>query len=412
MTGLYSLEAGMWRGPGAGDRAEPEGGWPANARRIRDDLVMLPQILKGAGYATGIFGKWHLGEDPRNLPNARGFDEFVGFLGGAHPYWLGRNSRILHDGKPLEANGRHTTDLFADRAIAFIKANKDRPFFCYLPFNAVHGPLRSPERDADSARPEWLSYYEKRGVPQPRRDYCAVMTHADSRIGDVLETLRDLDLESSTFVIVFSDNGGILHTYPSNNGPLRGGKGEAFEGGIRVPAVMRWPGVIPPGIVSDANAAAFDIFSTILDAAGVPVPRNNGDYPVHGVSLLPHLRSGARDPLADRYLFWDLYGQCGAAHGPWKLVGEISNHHGHFGPAADEAERTKFALFNLDQDLGEKDDLSARFPEIYQDLKTRHVQWLRSFATPGDSKDVIPTGDKPAEKKERRKREKLKKEQK
>ena len=115
MTGLHPLEAGMWRRPRRGDRAEPEGGWPENARRIRDNIVMLPQLLKGAGYATGMFGKWHLGEDPKNVPNARGFDEFVGFLGGAHPYKLGRNSRILHNGKPLDATGKHTTDLFADR---------------------------------------------------------------------------------------------------------------------------------------------------------------------------------------------------------------------------------------------------------------------------------------------------------
>lgn len=410
MTGLHSLEAGMWRGPGSADRAEPEGGWPDNARRVKDDIAMLPRLLKEAGYATGIFGKWHLGEDPKSVPNARGFDEFVGFLGGAHPYWLGRNSRIMCNGKPLDATGKHTTDLFADHAIEFIRANRDRPFFCYLPFNAVHGPLRSAERDADSGKPEWLSYYEKRGVPQPRRDYCAVMTHADSRMGDVLKTLRDLGLESSTLVVFFSDNGGILHDYPSNNGPLRGGKGNTFEGGIRVPAAMQWPGVIPPGSVSGADAAAFDVFSTILDAAGVPVPQTNGDFAVRGVSLLPHLRSGAKAPLPDRHLFWDLYGQCGAAHGPWKLVGEISNHHGHFGPAADEAEKTEFALYNLDRDLGEKDDLSARFPEIYRDLKTRHVQWLRGFATPGDSKDATPAGDKPVEKKEKRKREKTKKE--
>src|SRR3954451_7927139 len=282
MTGLYSLEAGMWRGPGVGDRTEPAGGWPPNPRRIRDDLVMLPQLLKGAGYATGMFGKWHLGEDPKNVPNARGFDEFVGFLGGAHPYRLGRNSRILHNGKPLDASGQHTTDLFADGAIAFIRANKDHPFFCYLPFNAVHGPLRSPERDADSGKPEWLSFYEQRGVPQPRRDYCAVMTHADNRIGDVLKTLRDLGLESDTLVVFLSDNGGILHDYPSNNGPLRGGKGDTFEGGIRVPAAMQWPGVIPPGTVSEADAAAFDLFSTILDAAAVPVPPKNGDHPIRG----------------------------------------------------------------------------------------------------------------------------------
>lgn len=319
MTGLYSLEAGMWRGPGANDRVEPDGGWPSNARRIRDDIVMLPQLLKDAGYATGMFGKWHLGEDPANVPNARGFDEFVGFLAGAHPYWLSRNSRILHNGEPLDATGKHTTDVFADNAVAFIKANSHRPFFCYLPFNAVHGPLRSAERDADSSKPEWLNRYEKLGVAQPRRDYCGVRSHADDRAGDVVQTIRDLNLESNTLVIFFSDNGGILHTYPSNNGPLRGGKGDTFEGGIRVPAMVQWPAVIPAGSVSNEPVMVFDIFSTILDAAGITVPETNGDYSVHGISLLPHLRAAGNSSLPDRYLFWDLYGACGAARGPWPV---------------------------------------------------------------------------------------------
>jgi arylsulfatase A-like enzyme len=366
-------------------------------------------LLKNAGYATGMFGKWHLGEDPKNVPNARGFDEFVGFLGGAHPYWIRGNSRIQRNGKPLEAPGKHTTDLFADHAIDFIKANKNRPFFCYLPFNAVHGPLRNEQRAADSGKPEWLAYYEKRGVPQPRRDYCAVMTHADHRIGDVLKTLRELNVESNTLVIFFSDNGGILHSYPSNNGPLRGGKGDALEGGIRVPAVMQWPGVIPPETVSGAPAMAFDVFSTVLDAAGVPVPQTNGKYSVHGVSLLPHLRSGGKENLPDRYLFVDLYGQCGAIHGPWKIVGEISNHHGRFGPAAEEAEKTMFALYNLEQDLGEKNDVSGQFPDIYQDLKTRHVQWLRSFATADDAKKAAPAGGDRTERKEKRRQKREKK---
>jgi len=402
MTGLYSLEAGMWRGPGANDRTEPADGFPPDARRIRDNIVLLPQLLKRFGYATGAFGKWHLGEDPRNTPNARGFDEFFGFLGGAHPYLLGRNARILHNGKPLDATGRHTTDLFADRAIDFIRRNKDRPFFCYLPFNAVHGPLRNADRNADSALPAWLDKYEKLGVPQPRRDYCAVMSHADARLGDVLKTLRELDLEASTLVLFVSDNGGILHTYPSNNGPLRGGKGDAYEGGIRVPAAMQWPGVIPAGSVSDAPAVHFDLFSTILDAAGVAVPERNGDYSVHGVSLLPHVRAGGKTALPDRYLFWDLYGACGAAHGKWKLVGEIGNHHGRFGPAADEAEKTPFALYDLEADLGEKQDLSAQFPDIYKDLKARHVQWLRSFASPADGDRKPQPQDGTAKPKKRR----------
>ncbi len=411
MTGLYSLETGMWRGPGEGDpaakmakaekaakagkapkaRRAAKAGAPAaeddddpaasRERRIGDEFKLLPQYLKAAGYATGAFGKWHLGSDPKSVPNARGFDEFVGFIGGAHPYVLARNSRIEHNGKPLtEPDPAYTTDLFADRAIAFIKANRDRPLFCYVPFNAVHGPLRREEAPRDSALPQWLAYYEARGVPQPRRDYNAVMTHADSRAGDILTTLRELGLERNTLVIFHSDNGGILHTYPSNNGGLRGGKGDAYEGGIRVPAMMQWPGVIPAGSVSTADAAHFDLFSTILDVAGVKVPEKNGRYPVRGVSLLPHLKSGGKVPLPDRYLFWDLYGAVGALHGPWKLVGEISNHHGNFAKAATEASTAKFELYNLKADPAEKTDLAAQQPDVYADLKRRHLEWLRAFA--------------------------------
>ena len=357
----------------------PEKGWPDSARRIKDNMLLLPQLLKQAGYSTGMFGKWHLGYDAKNLPNARGFDEFVGFLGGAHPYWLGRNSRILRNGEPYSGGG-HTTDVFADKAIEFIKANQDRPFFCYVPFNAVHGPLRNADRDSDSAKPDWLAIYEKAGVAQPRRDYCAVLSHADARVGDILKTLRGLGLEAKTLVIFLSDNGGILHTYPSNNGPLREGKGSTYEGGIRVPAVMQWPGVIPPGSVSHENAVHFDLFSTILDAAGVQVPATNGDYPVRGTSLLPLLRSGGQAKLPDRYLFWDLYGDIAALHGPWKMVGQISNHHGKFDKAVRETESAKFALYNLDEDIGEKTDVAEKFPEIYRDLKARHLEWLRQFA--------------------------------
>jgi arylsulfatase A-like enzyme len=326
-----------------------------------------------------MFGKWHLGYDVRNVPNARGFDEYVGFLSGAHPYWLRANSRIEENGKPLAFQG-HATDLFADRAIAFIRANRARPFFCYLPFNAVHGPLRNADRASDSAKPEWLEYYEKRGVAQPRRDYNAVMTHADARIGDVLKALRELNLEKNTLVICVSDNGGILHTYPSNNGPLRGGKGNTYEGGIRVPAVMQWPETIPAGTVSHADAVHFDLFATILECAGTPVPAKNGKFPVHGVSLLPHARSKGQTPLPDRYLFWDLYGECGALHGRWKLVGAIGNHHGRFAQAVREAEKAKFELYDLAEDIGEKHDRANDFPEVYADLKKRHLDWLRQFA--------------------------------
>jgi arylsulfatase A-like enzyme len=378
MTGLYSLEAGMWRGPGETERGErPAGGWPDDVRRIKDDVLLLPQLLKQAGYATGAFGKWHLGYDAANTPNARGFDEFVGFLGGAHPYWLGRNARLERNGKPLEADG-HTTDLFADEAIRFMEANKDRPFFCYLALNAVHGPLRNSDRDRNSGTPEWLAKYEEAGVPEPRRDYCAVMSHADARVGDVLAALRRLGLESRTLVIYCSDNGGNTDKYAASNGPLRGGKGQTYEGGIRVPAVIEWPGVIPPGVVSEANAAHFDLFATVLDAAGVKALERNGTHAISGVSLLPHLRSAGRTPLPERRLFWELYGKAAALDGDWKLVAELANHRGDFGRAHAEAERAEFELYHLGDDPAESRNVAADHSDVYRDLKAAYLTWLRA----------------------------------
>jgi arylsulfatase A-like enzyme len=375
MTGLYSHEAGMWRGPGQLERGpKPETGWPADARRIRDGIKLLPQYLKGAGYATGMFGKWHLGYDRENVPNARGFEEFIGFLGGAHPYQSRNRGQLEHNGQPL-ATDKHTTDLFADQAIRFIRENKDRPFFCYVPFNAVHGPLYSDDRASYSAPKEWLAKYEH--LPPARRDYCAVMSHADARIGDMLALLRELDLEKNTLVVFLSDNGGILEKYPSNNGPFRGGKGEAYEGGLRVPCVIKWPAVIPAGTLSEADAVHFDIFATILESAGLDVPKTNGDYPVSGQSLLPHLRSGGKTHLADRSLFWDLYGKQAALKGNWKLVGNLPNHRGDFRRAAADAEKAEFELYDLSVDIGEQKNLAAKEPELYQELKRRHVEWLR-----------------------------------
>lgn len=244
--------------------------------------------------------------------------------------------------------------------------------------NAVHGPLRSEDRPRDSGKPEWLAEYEKNGVPQSRRDYCAVMSHADARVGDLLAVLRELDLEQRTLVIYLSDNGGILDKYPSNNGPFRGGKGQTYEGGIRVPAVMQWPGTIPAATVSHADAVHFDIFATVLDAAGVTVPETNGSFKLSGRSLLPHLRSGGSTMLQDRYLFWDLYGKQAVLHGKWKLVGELPNHHGDFRRAASDAMDAQFELFDLQSDAGERRDLAAEHPDVCAELKRRHVAWLRA----------------------------------
>jgi arylsulfatase A-like enzyme len=366
LTGQSSLETGMWRGPSQKENVE---------RALHDDLKLLPQYLKDAGYATGIFGKWHLGYESPDLPNERGFDEFVGFLGGSHPYVARRNSRIVKDGKPFVTD-KHATDLFADHAEDFIRRHHDRPFFCYVPFNAVHGPLRGADRPADSAKPEWLAKYEN--LEPNRRDYCAVLGHADDRIGKLIELLRELEVYRNTLVICVSDNGGMTDKYPGNNGPFRGDKGSTYEGGLRVPAVMSWPAVIPPGSVSNADAVHFDIFSTALGAAGLAIPATNGKHPVHGISLLEHLRSGGRTAVPDRHLFWDLYGKMAAIHGNWKIVGEIDNHHGKWDRALEQIEQEQFALYDLETDIAEQQDVSGKHPEVYRDLKQRYLAWFRA----------------------------------
>ncbi len=376
MTGQYSLECGMWRGPSE-NRAAEDGG-----RVLKRDVRLLPKFLKDAGYATGMFGKWHLGYSAPNVPNGRGFDEFFGFLGGSCRYDTPPTrsagtpgGRLLHNGDPAGETG-HTTDLFTDKAVGFIRANKDRPFFCYVPYNSVHGPLWRKDAPRPSGKPEWLARYEAKGVPFPRRDYCAVLGHMDDSIGRLLRALAELGLESNTLVVFVSDNGAMTDEYPGNNGPLRGAKGQTYEGGIRVPAIVRWPGVIPAGKVSDADAAHFDVFSTILDAAGVPVPERNGAHPIHGVSLLPHLRSGAATPLPDRYLFWDLYGKMAAVHGRWKIVGEIPNHHGKFAAAVPRIRAATFELYDLGTDPGETKNVAAEHPDVARDLKDRYVRWF------------------------------------
>ncbi len=371
LSGLYSIETGMWRGPSGPDRPSD-----TSDRRLQEGLRLLPQSLKEAGYATGMFGKWHLGYQSPDVPNDRGFDRFVGFLGGAHPYEANLATPILRDGQPIR-DDRHLTDLFTDEAIAFLETHRDEPFFCYVPYNAVHGPLWRPERPKPSAKPEYLERCERRGIDFPRRDYCATLEHMDDGVGRILETLRRLGLEDQTLVIFVSDNGAQQEQYPGDNGPLRGQKGMVTEGGIRVPAVIRWPGVIPPGTVSDAPAMAFDLFATCLDAARVDIPQTNGRHPVRGVSLLDHVRSGGMTSLPDRHLFWDLWGKLAAYHDGWKLVGEIPNHRGRFAAAVPEIEAARFELYDLPNDIGERHDLAADEPAVYADLKRRLVDWFR-----------------------------------
>jgi arylsulfatase A-like enzyme len=375
LSGQYSLETGVWRAPNQVATSNER------RRELHHDVTLLPQRLKQAGYATGMFGKWHLGYDAPNTPNDRGFDEFVGFLAGAHPYVARNDSRLVRNGQPFDDN-RHLTDLFTDEAIAFIEANRQRHWFCYLPYNAVHGPLWDPQRQRASGKADWLAKGQQRGLDFPLRDYVSVLEHLDDSIGRVLRALNERGLDRQTLVLFVSDNGALEEKYPGDNGPLRGEKGMVYEGGIRVPAIIRWPGDIPGGTVSDAPAMAFDLFATCFEVAGMAVPQRNGQHSVHGVSLLAHARSAGKQPLPDRYLFWDLWGKLAAWHDGWKLVGQIDNHRGRFAEAIGQIEQAQFELYYLPDDLAEQRDLAASKPAEYADLKKRLLEWFRTSTGP------------------------------
>ena len=377
LTGQYSMENGMWRGPSR----EKD-----NDRYVKSDVTMLPQLLKKAGYRTGIFGKWHLGYKAPNTPNDRGFDEFYGFLGGAHPYTPTPAEKLMHNGRPYH-EGLHLTDYFTEKALAFIKdcAKGKSPFFCYVPYNAVHGPLWRAERPKPSGKEQWLERYASKGVDFPRRDYNAILEHMDHSVGRLLGLLKELTLEENTLVIYFSDNGACLMTaetkgnYPGNNGPFRGGKGGTYEGGVRVPCVMRWKNQFPEGLVSNEVVMHFDVFSTVLEAAGLAIPKMNGRNPVHGISLMKYILSGGKEPLPERTVFWELTGKVAARKGKWKLVGSIENTRADWRQAAAQLRHADLELYDLERDIDESEDLREKHPKEYAELKRELVAFFENI---------------------------------
>lgn len=346
LTGRYQQRFGHEFNPGGQQGAE-KFGLSLNERTIADRL-------KAAGYATGIFGKWHLGSAPELHPLKRGFDEYYGFLGGAHSYLnVGQgNNAILRDKEPVDSID-HTTEAFARETIKFIERNKDKPWFAYLPFNAVHGPLEAPEK--------YLAKYA--GIEDPKRRAYAAMTHAlDDAVGTVLDKLRELKLEENTLVVFFTDNGGPTAVNTSSNGPLRGFKASVWEGGVRVPFVVQWKGHLPEGKTYDHPVIQLDIQPTVLAAAGIAT---TSEDKFDGVNLLPYLR-GEKSSSPHEALFWRFGPQRAVLSGEWKLVEAGA------GPQ----------LFNLNDDLGEQTDLATKFPEKLKELESLYANWNKDNIDP------------------------------
>jgi arylsulfatase A-like enzyme len=335
---------------------------------LSDKAVLLPAILKKAGYHTGMVGKWNLGLEPENSPNARGFEWFHGFLGDMmNDYWThireGHNYMRLND-QEIDPKG-HATDLFTQWSIDYIhdraaeaKAAK-QPFFLYLAYNAPHAPIQPP--------PEWLERVKKRkiGIEEKRGKMVALIEHLDDGIGKVMAALKDNGVDENTLVIFSSDNGGAI-PFGSSNGTLRGTKGEMYEGGIREPTAALWPGHIPPGSTSDRILIHMDILPTLCEIAGAKPPPG-----IDGISILPTLEGKAQDGLDDREFYWvRREGGTFAAltshairHGEWKLI-----HNTPFSP---------LELYNLKDDPAEENNLASTHVKIRNqlthDLKL-HVQ--------------------------------------
>ncbi|HEX4609722.1 MAG TPA: sulfatase-like hydrolase/transferase [Urbifossiella sp.] len=355
LTGRYQTRFGHEFNPGGGDQ-----GLPLAERTLADHF-------RAAGYVTGLVGKWHLGTGPRH-PQRRGFDEFFGFLGGAHPYLPGKGKAdtILRGTTPVDET-EYLTDAFRREAVAFVERNREKPFFLYLAFNAVHTPMQ--------AAPGGLRPFMAIQNPT-RRTYAAMMTAMDEAIGAVRAKLRDLRLEENTLVFFVSDNGGPTMAGTTINGsvntPLRGSKRTTLEGGVRVPFFVTWPGRLPAGRTFDHPAIQLDLAPTALAAAGVAV---KPEWSYEGVNLLPYL-TGQATGRPHETLYWRFGQQMAIRHGDDKLVRYDTIADG--GMAGVTAPR----LYNLAADIGEATDLAAREPEKVKQLQALWDSWNTKNVAP------------------------------
>jgi arylsulfatase A-like enzyme len=341
MTGRYQQRFGHEFNPGSAEAAVAEFGLPLTE-------VTLAERLKTLGYATGMFGKWHLGYRPEMHPQKRGFDEFYGFLGGAHDYLnaAGDKSNPILRGTERVPEVDYTTDVFAREAVAFIDRHRDEPFFVYLPFNAVHLPLEA----LDKYKSRFAAIEDKK-----RHVYAAMLSAMDDGVGQVLAKLRERGLEENTMVFFISDNGGPTPQTTSSNQPLRGYKGQVLEGGIRVPFFVQWKGHIPAGKVDGRPVVSLDIHPTALAVAGAASQESGLD----GVSLLP-LLTQEKDGAPHESLFWRFGEQSAVRVGDWKLL---------------QQKEGAPQLYNLAEDIGEAKDLAGANPDKVKELQSAYDGW-------------------------------------
>lgn len=337
---------------------------PLQVRELSLSEITIAERLRDAGYATAMFGKWHLGGKGFE-PEKQGFELNIG--GGAYPYPKSyfspyKMNDVISDGPP----GEYLTDRLTDEAIKFIKSPRSNPFFVYLAHYAVHDPLQ--------AKADLIARYEKTSDPsnpQNNPEYAAMIDSLDQGVGKVMDALKSSGQDQNTIMVFVSDNGGVIHTFGGNekvtsNLPLRSGKGTLWEGGVRVPMIVRWPGVVAPGSVCSTPVMSPDFYPTFCEVAGAPV-KTGDDTELDGESLIP-LLNNPNATLKRTALCWlyphnnEFTDACSSIRkGNMKLIRFYG------GPVK---------LFNLKDDIEESNDLAAQYPELAAELGLQLEKWL------------------------------------
>ncbi|MCP4082326.1 MAG: sulfatase-like hydrolase/transferase [Pirellulaceae bacterium] len=324
--------------------------------------TFMAKRLGDLGYKTGLIGKWHLGYPEDYQPNQRGFDYFYGCLQGSRKYFPIENVSphrvFLENTTPTEEAG-YITDRIGDGACRFIEANKSNPFFLFVSFTATHGPL-----DVKEEHLKKLANMK----PNKRKKNAGLMVSLDENVGKILDQLDVLGLTEKTLVVFTNDNGGQTQS-GANNHPLRGRKGQLWEGGVRVPMAIRWPGHIPAGSVFEEPVISLDLFPTFLAAAG---KAPDAAWNLDGINLLDCL-CGKAEALPERDLYWRRQGSAGSIairHGDWKMI-----HQRKLAGAQPE-------LYHLQNDPSEAVDLAAENPEIVAQLSEKVTAWEAELSEP------------------------------
>lgn len=381
LSGQYSPRTGVYT-VGSIDRFN----WRSRPLRPVDNVTQLPldkvtiaDAMKKAGYVTGMFGKWHLGNDAAHHPGKHGFDEAIESA-GLH-FDFKTNPKVQYP------TGQYLADFLTDKAVDFIRRHKDEPFFLYLPHFGVHAPHQ--------AKADLVARFKSKAPAGGHYDptYAAMIYSVDQSVGRIVALLDELKLAENTLVIFSSDNGGVggyqregirKEKSITDNAPLRGGKGMLYEGGHRVPCIFRWPGRIPAGSTSDVALICVDFYPTLLDVAGAKPPPN---YPLDGVSSLKVLTSGGREKPNRDAIYWHFPGYLGAGENAWRTTPAGAVRSGDW-KLLEFFEEGRLELYNLREDLSEKNNLAAKLPDKTKDLHGKLMAWRQELRAPMPTKNI------------------------